>query len=154
MWRSCPRAIHVSILLSTTNQKSQSPFGTLFFCIRSFCRFARNSISRYAAWFWFFQTCLMVCNFIHIWRVSFKNCFPLPVNYPATSVTKRSVIPTSSVKSTSACPASDRAVIATTFVNLPCVNTFAQVFPLIDLTLDNKVSASHVLLSKGLCMWR
>ena len=34
------------------------------------------------------------------------------------------------------------------------MNTFAQVFTLIDLNLENKVSAYHVWHNKGLCRWR
>ena len=41
---------------------------------------------------------VLVCNCIRIRRASFTNCFPVPVNSSAPSVTKRLVISTSSVK--------------------------------------------------------
>ena len=151
---SYPRAICVSISLSTTNPKSQSRFGTLFFCIQIFHRFARNPISPSAAWLWFFWPCFLVCNCIRMQRASFTKCFPLLVISPAPSATKCLGIPTSSVNSTSDCPALDRAVIGTTFINLTCVNKFARVFPLIEFTLYNKVYLYHVPRSKGLFRWR
>ena len=140
--------------LSYTKPKSHILFSTFFLCMRALQSFARNPILRCAAWFWFLHPCSKVCNLMHILRASLTNSVALTVNSPAPSVTKFSGIPTSSVKSTSNYPDSEHAVIGTNLVKLPCVNILAHLLPLIDLTLDIRVSTNHVPRNSGLCRWR